>query len=580
MPRRTHDRFERFSLAQYLGRPFRAVWNWGSRLAAGDDFRSHQSNPVVSVLLFPVRFLFSCVLFLINSWTVTRHVRPFLGGVPALLAITGVAGATWLDYFRHPNKVQRTQRYFEKFLTEADRGPKVAQHFALKRLDLQPEDLQAKYLLADVWYQLGETARAIDLMEYLLEQDYVLAHVWFARQYLSSGEGLSSGLSAEEKEAKIDYHLQQAIKLEPDSGPAKITLADHLLSKADRISIDSPEYRQFLEKASDYLIEVSESDSGEIIWHLPKLMRALVELDNQASAKSVFLSSKKMLLQFMRKFPADERIPQLWTVLISAAIQLKDYDQAEEMIDEGRRQTRNPTLLPMFDELAARKLLQQVADIEQSDSPDRFDQALELLGKAMIDSPTDGLIANKLVGMIVPDAADGTSQASQLEKSRSVSAPAVAHLLLGMDKVLKGDVLAGQVHWRIAETQAVNTQLILFSLIRSLITRHADRFENRGDVISLAIEQFPNQGLFYFLRGTDFMRRADFQQAIPNLEQAIKMVQEPGNFEIRFQLAKCFRALKDQEKLDEQRRVLQTIIQGADTRQRGMLEDYLRQLDE
>lgn len=597
---RRRNEFEGFSITHFLTRPFQVFWKWGSRLASDDKIRDQQTNPVVSFVLFPLRFLFACILFLINSWAFTRHIRPFLFAIPTLLAVIAVSGIVWLDYFRYPNKVAKTQKYYENFLTAANRGPEIARHFAEKKVTLQPENQAAKFDLAYVWEMIGNSkddqlgkdqqhlARQHDLMKYLAQQrsvdlmksladnDNLMAHVWFARRYLTNQE---LEISKEERSAKIDQHLNSALKLDPENNSAKITLADHFLAKATEFEEGSPEYKAFLAKASEQLVSVSESESGEIIWHLPKLMKVLFDLGDNERATAVFQSSKKNLYQFMRKFPADERIPQIWIVLIGSSIQLKDYKGAAAMIDEGRRQTDDTRISNMFEELSARLLIQQVDDLKELDTSEKFDQALDILSRGILLSPLSVPISNRLVEFILPDKRDGKVYSERLEKTKSVSAPSVAHLLLGIHKVMKGDALGGQTHWKIAETQAANSQVVLFSLIRSLVVNHGDKFENRRDVLALAIEQFPNQGLFYFLRGSDSFKQGNYQLAIPDLQYATEKIPSPGNFEIHVQLARCYKALNDQENLDNQRRKLQKIIQTTDPGQREILENYLSQLD-
>lgn len=70
-----------------------------------------------------------------------------------------------------------------------------------------------------------------------------------------------------------------------------------------------------------------------------------------------------------------------------------------------------------------------------------------------------------------------------------------------------------------------------------------------------------------------------YQEAIPDLKQAVEMTPEPGNFEIQVQLAKCYLILKDQTNADSVMRNLQKIIQRSEPARREILEEYLKQLD-
>jgi tetratricopeptide (TPR) repeat protein len=574
--RRREDGFESFSYLEFLTRPLRTVWRKFARRLSDDRIRDKDSNSVAAWLLYPLRVFFAIAVFLVNSWAITRAGKPFVLGIPALLAVMGVAGATWLDYFRYPNRVAKTQSYYEKFLTDPKRGPEIAKHFALKQVSLQPDNKQAKFNLALVWEQLGESSRAEDLMQHLSEQDFVLAQVWFARRLLGKK---FPNMTKDERDAKILKYLDKALELDPENNSARIAFADFHLLQAVEFPEDSAEYREQMERASEYLIAVSESDSGDIVWHLPKLMKILFELGQNDRAKVVYQTSKKMLMIFMKKFPSDERVPQIWYVLINSAIQLKDYRGATELIEEGKRESSSAHLNTMFNEMMSRMFVQRAADYKNLDNQEQFDQALDILCQGFMQSPMNSTISDQLIGLIVPTGANKKVYTDQLEKTKSINAPAVAHLLLGIHKVAKGDVLAAQTHWKIAETQNPSAQVILFSLVRSLVTAFGDEFENKKDVIALAIEQYPNQGLFYFLRGIHSMLSDQYREAIPDLKQAVQMTSEPANFEIQVQLAKCYLKLKDQSNADALLRNLQRIIQRSEPSRRDVLEDYLKQLD-
>jgi tetratricopeptide (TPR) repeat protein len=573
--RRKEDSFEDFSYSEFLTRPFRGLGRKLSRRFSDDRIRDRETNSVTSLLISPLYFLFSIAVFLVNSWAITRPVRPFLLGIPALFIVTSVAGAAWLDYFRYPNKVARTQRYYETFLTEPKRGPKIAQHFALKQMALQPDNNQAKFNVAIVWEQLGETQKAEDLMQHLCDRDFVLAHVWFARRYFGTE---IANLSEEDRNAIILDHVNAALRIDPANNAARIAKADFYLLQSIKHPEDSTEHRDFLAKASDELIAVSDSETGDIVWHLPKLMKILFDLGADAQARSVYQKSRKSLMIFMRKFPGDDRVPQIWSVLIGSAIQLKDYNDAMALIEEGKRESNSPQMIALFNEMMSRMFVQQAADFKNLDDLEQFDQALDVLCKGFSQAPGNTTISDRLASFIVPTGPEKKVFTEQLEKTQSVNAPAVPHLLLGIYKSAKGDVMAAQTHWKIAETQTASYQLMLFSLLRSLGTTYHTEFENLRDVLALAIEKNPDQGLFYYLRGLHAVTSKQYQQAIPDLKQAIEMTSEPGNFEIQVQLAKCYLLLKDQPNADASMRNLQKIIARSDPNRREFLEDYLKPL--
>jgi tetratricopeptide (TPR) repeat protein len=807
---RRRDEFERLSIAQFLTRPFKVLWEWGTGLAASDQIRDRQTNPVVSILLAPLRFLVACLLFLVNSWATTRHIRPFLLSIPLLLVVTVVGGTVWLDYFRFPNKVAKTQKYYQNFLYDPDRGPKIAQHFALKKVALQPNDPSAKYDLATVWESLGSSQetlmdqekflagyRAEDLMNSLAENDYSMAHVWLANRLLvSSQTNLSQeknsekngqpsieiepipelppsprseealktaeaarselALATKEREAvdaeivsnlakkdaekqevyfgeeyldemgvlyderreaamsvatlkregsatdpselddamkklkaidneiairtprmieikeddKVNYlekmgplfaqrkaalkrqsqatetavatqdalsklgpelsknpqaaartvaaldalgnyenvsgtalagliglcsdpavaaaldapvaarvHLERALVLDAENDVAKIRKADLFLLKALREVEGSADYKRLLSRAREQYVPLFDTNLNIIIGYLPRVMDVLVKLDEDPlGAKQQFQGIKKILYQHMRKFPGDENIPQIWGILITSAIQLKDYEGAEELIKGAQDYARAQRIPDGFGELKAMLLIRQVADLKDLESPEKFDAALDIFSEGIEESPNSRLISNRLIQFIFPDKdRDGKLFVEQLEKTKSNSAP--VHLLKGIHKVMEGDALSGKTHWKVAEEQSPKTPFILVTMISSLMNEFNEQFENRRDVMALAIEQFPNEWQFYLLRGSDLYNQGNYADAVLDLEQAAQM-NPKGSFEVHFQLARCYKALKDQDKFDVQRRKLQTMIQPLEPKQRQILEDNLNKLDE
>ncbi len=548
---------------------------WINRMGSGDKIRDQQTSPLVHALLFPVRIVAAWIAFLINSWTVTRESKPFLLAIPALATATGVGGVLWLDYYLYPDRVARAQRYYETFLITPDRGPAFAKIFAMKQVNLEPESDSAKYNLASMWESLEEPFKAEDLMTCLVKKDYIPAHNWFARRYM-----LDRNLDREGRDKLILKHLESAIALNPEDNQTKLTLADHLLTQASEYPKEAPEYRQLLEESCGHMTTVLEKNPIDMIRHLPKLILVLVELDQQERAEAVYEQARKLLLQIARQMPGDERIPELWRVLTMSAIQLKNYKIAAELIDEGRRTTSGPRMKSVLDAAASTLVIKQASDFENLEDPEQFKSALDVLCLGVLNSPADPAISSQLIELILPERKDGKDLAGLLTNIQATKAPAVAHLLLGIHKVSRGDVLGGQTHWKIAQTQYNGAQIVLFSMIRSLVNEYASQFPNLDDIIALAIEQYPDQGLFYFLRGMKHMNAEQFSEAIPSLVQASKMVKEPNNFEVHAMLAWCYHALKDQENEDDQRIIMQKLLGRANPSTRPWLEQIIARLDE
>ena len=234
--RRRNDGFNSFSLVDFLTRPFRAVAHWFGRSSASDhSMRQNRTalGAVLSVLFWPLRLLFGFLTFMVQSWAVSRHGRAFLLGLPAVLAVAGLMSGLWAaSFLRTSRSVAASQAYFQLYRAERPDEPEIAEMFAEKLVELEPDDDSYKYQLANAQLRSGKNTSVLDIMKYLAPEDQVRypdAHVWLAQYYLN---GLPD-MTVEQRDQIVNQHLDLALSKDPDNMGAHVSLAGLYEMKAN-----------------------------------------------------------------------------------------------------------------------------------------------------------------------------------------------------------------------------------------------------------------------------------------------------------------------------------------------------------
>jgi len=573
--RRRKNDFETSSWLGILGKPFQMLANWFSSFGGDDRIRSEEGWGARFVfLLWPLKLLIAIFVFMISSWTVSRRGWPFILGMPAFLGMLGGMLALWLHNYFAPRLIDRSQLYYEKFLIDEAWGPNVAQHFAAKRVSQEPDNLDAKFQLATVWSEVGKTERAEDLMRFLASQNVPRAHLWFARKYLASNPVTDD----QQSYTLARQHIDDALESEPDNPTARALLANYYLLRSSRLSPTAPEHREYVENAAEQLEFIFQSGSAEAYWQLPNLIRSLVALDKPDQARRSFEQARRALGIYLRRSPDDRLVPTIWSTLIRSALQLKDYRLAKVLVEDAKRQSSNPAWsqdLVRFETLIALEEAKSFSLIEE------LPQRMDVLSRMLAKSPNNRLIAEQLMEALV-SLTDSEDKNLLLEQSKlSTPNPEIVHLLLGISKVAEGEIESAKTHWRIAtHSSTENSQLALVSLMNVVLVRYNEQFPNFIDMVALAMEMFPQQGLFYEVRGAFHKQNQRFQEAIADFQYAVEVIPSPKNFPMHIHLIQCYEKLGDTEQADNHRRALQAIMNKVNPADRQFMEDLIKQSEQ
>ena len=139
-----------------------------------------------------------------------------------------------------------------------------------------------------------------------------------------------------------------------------------------------------------------------------------------------------------------------------------------------------------------------------------------------------------------------------------------------MQEISKGNVSDGEKHWRIAEQQFSSTQIVVNNLIDVAAKDRANEFANMQDMITLGIELFPDQPIFYQTRGVYLKNHGRTEEAIQDLLYASE--QMPNMVALHQHLADCYAVLGNPEKVAEHEGLLKQKLNQLDEADRKLVE--------
>ncbi len=564
----------------FLTRPFRAVGNWlADTIDRGDQLQSDQTfvGSIVSWLLFPLRLLVAWAMFMINSWAVSRHGWAFLWGLPAVLAIVGCLSGLWVaSYLRQGQSINASQAYYNLFRTDPEKGPKIAEIFAVKLVELEPQSDAMKYQLGLIRAENGKNTSAVDIMTYLAPEDrlgFAGAHVWLARYYLSPLSEMAEG----KRDELIVKHFDSAMASDPDNPFALFSLAEFHEDKALDFKEGTPERKAELLIAVDYLNQliVGREIENEIqLSAIPKLTKLLIDLDRKPEAVERLNSILKRFMPLVRRNP---EFLDLWKIAVSSCVLVGDYDQADAILEEAISLSRKQDAKMMLEQMATALVVEKANSYTDLKDGRQYLDRLNLLCVAVVKHAQNRVLYQRLLEY-VNSKANPDLDIARLEQSIIESTqPGVVHILLGMDKITKGDVLTGQKHWRIAEQQLLLTPMIINNLIEVAIADNFDDFDNMLDLVTLAVELFPNTPMFYQTRGMYYKKMKRFPEAIADFKHAVESL--PSNLPVRKLLIECHEEFGETELANEQRRAVQKILGGLNEDDRRQAEKFMDQIN-
>jgi tetratricopeptide (TPR) repeat protein len=328
---------------------------------------------------------------------------------------------------------------------------------------------------------------------------------------------------------------------------------------------------------------------------MPLLAELNIELGREERTRRALKEQIVNLRQIARKLPNEY---QIWLTAVRCAVLSKDYTEALDIVKEGLKTVSTIEDKRKLSRLASMILRKKSDDFLDMSVQQQYRQRLYTLCEAIKINPTDRDVYLKLLDYISDNPALGSglpatgvdpriakangerldfSQAGEFWMSDSIvgsPVPGIIHALLGMRDVSQGNVSDGEKHWRIAEEQYSNSQIIINNLIDVAAKDRSDEFSNMQDMITLGIELFPEQPIFYQTRGVFLMNQGKFNEAIVDLLYASEKM--PKMIALHRHLIDCYQALGDEQKVTEQQSLLQEKLSQLDVAERKLVESSMQ----
>jgi tetratricopeptide (TPR) repeat protein len=599
--RRDDDGFESTSFMGLLLHPFRALGHAVSDLIKGDDrIGADQTvvSKIVQLLTFPFRLFYGFLVFMVQAWASSRPGFAFIGAIPmivvSLLFFSALLASDFI--YNESTTMGVNEGYLKYHIDVSKDNPEHAHIFAEKLVELKPESNKYKFLLGESYERMGNTLKAIDVITYVAPFERSAspqAHTWMAEYYMRHEDAKDTYTEAE-RDALASKHLAFAVEQDPANKTVLMNLVSIYLAKCRNLDKNSPEY---LQNANQALAHLSEIASGELrtvqqLRAIPMWAELQIEMGNGAAAK------QHLEMEIIRLHPIARRQPELfevWMTMVRCAILAEDHQQALSLVKEGMQLTSNKETKRRMRQLASMIFLKKSDDFTNMSRYEHYRLRLHALSEAIKLNPTDKVVYLKLLDFI------GNRQTSPVEQqpdnavSKAIArvvgdrldfsgvnekwlsdaiavspAPGVIHALIGMQEISKGNVSDGEKHWRIAEQQFSSTQIVVNNLIDVAAKDRANEFANMQDMITLGIELFPDQPIFYQTRGVYLKNHGRTEEAIQDLLYASE--QMPNMVALHQHLADCYAVLGNPEKVAEHEGLLKQKLNQLDEADRKLVE--------
>ncbi len=596
-----NDGFESSSVWGWLTSPFRLVVRFFSGLLQHNDTIDDSQSwlgRIVSIATFPFRVLLGIMVFMVQAWASSRQGSAFLWAIPAIAVIAMVILSQVVVDFIHneSRRIGTNQSYYNFQMKRSPDHPEYAEIFAEKLMMLQPQSLNNRYQLGVVKGLKGESFKAVDIMESLAPEDrpgFAPAHNWLASHYQRlKSEDESAGAGARYDDL-IRKHLSLAIESDPGDQVAHFTLANLEIAELDQLEKDSAEYRMKMSSVIDHLIIIADAEITPETINLqltviPKLLQLQLEMGAERVAR-VRLQTELVRLGTLAKNLPDAQALEIRKVMVRTALSVKDYAQANEFLLQARRLMKTSEDLKQVNLLTSLVYRQRADDFTDMENRAQFSNRLNLLCEAFNLNPLDSLVAERLLEFIAPMKPSATVAGTEapVDGTRSDASPdqpeiklswlkglktsseknmSVIHVLLGIHNISAGNISEGESHWRIADKQNERTQLFIVRLTQVLTINLADRFSHKLDMISMAIEMFPDQAVFYQTRGIYLESLGRFEEAATDLNYAVE--KNPTWVLLHDHLIHCYQQLGEEEKVLEHQALLDEKLSKLDERLR------------
>ena len=193
---------------------------------------------------------------------------------------------------------------------------------------------------------------------------------------------------------------------------------------------------------------------------------------------------------------------------------LRKYDQANEFITESFKSVQSDESRKSIATLASLVHIQNADDFANPTDEKSYRERLFALCRAVQVNPRDAKIYKRLLEYVGRDE-EGVPEDEWLDNAIvGCPIPGMVHILIGVREVRRGNIVEGFKHWEISKFQFPTSEIVVHRLI-AMAAQPNSGVSNTGELISLAIEIFPNQVLLYETRAKLLVRRRKIRRCHP-----------------------------------------------------------------
>ncbi len=468
-------------------------------------FFSRTSTRLLSAILrFPARLVTALVSPLrrsVRQWAKATRGRDLVIGLPSLVLCSGFILLAMMGL--RGESERKINAYDAAARQAVARGDYEAAKIYLKRvIQIGGDRPDTRFMLGKLAIENGDSETAKLLMADLAPIDRPVqyeAHLWRAQQLLTR-----SSISADELR-EAEAQLINASKLRHDADAA-----NSLLGQLYRQTRRNQKAREHFLRVSPrsptddlYLAEVHQA-LGETVLAQAAAQRARQSFANRCKRRPRDLESLLKLsasLRFMRQFAEADRVLRSTALLAGQPALLKE---------------RIVNIVAWYDTIERRE--------------DTLGQRLEFLRSALQINPQDPLIYDRLLHLLLAggEGADVVRKSLQHQITEG-TAPALVHLLLGIDAGMRKDDSVAIYHYRTAMETDPSLTVAGNNLALSLLALSPPRIEEAGLLATQLCDKFPEVAAFQETRGQVLLRAKKYAQSLEAFELAIgELAHEPS----------------------------------------------------
>lgn len=488
------------------------------------------------------------------AWT-QKHIRYFLQGLPALIAILALCVTSAFAYLRAGEGLVDLYSKEGMIAQYGQNIPKAK--LCYERLaQLNPRDPDVRYNLAVTLEADNNRDYAQTLMAELAPLDrggFALAHLWEAKRLLYKSPPNNSQQMRENME-KAEIHLRRS--LNPAAvPPLKDQMAVEARGLLGRVYLAMGKPAE----AEPYLAAAAPS--------LPDLRLNLAELYKSRGRNDLAKEQCRLAVEYF-KTAAEQNVDfvQARVQWARALAQMGEFQEAVDVLTRGKALSTNEGYRVMLSDV----YVKWAADVREK-NPAALSEYLNRLELALVENPLNPQAIGLLVDLNRNKTPEGLRAQQQLRTLLTQNKSALLHFAVGVIAYEDGNMEDALFHWEAAYKISYDMAIVGNNVAWMLATvKERQDLPRALEIINGVIKANPNIGIFHGTRGYIYYQQGKFKEAIADLEQSLQ--DNTLNPQLHEFLAGCYQSIGNKAMADEhlkQKRIKEQKIQESGAKKIG-----------